>query len=204
MYLDAILRNERMVSAPPDPALRAELALLSDEQLQQRLLQLEPAQHNRTNLDQRERTIRAIEIALAKKNTPAHPLLPGLQPLIFGLRWPRPVLRRRITRRLNERIDQGMIEEVEQLHTNGVSWQQLEFYGLEYRFIARYLQNQLTRNDMLQKLGSAIHQFAKRQDTWFRRMERNGCNIQWLDGDKQPLQQLMDLVAKNAECTKTP
>jgi len=197
MYLDAILRNERMVTAPENPLLRAELASLSDTELQHYLLQLEPRQHNCTNLDQRERTLRAIEIAIAKRNTTPSPLIPSLQPLLFGLRWPRPLLRSRITQRLKERVQQGMIEEVEQLHKQGVSWQQLEFYGLEYRFIAHYLQQQLTRNDMLQKLGSAIHQFAKRQDTWFRRMERNGCNIHWLDGEKQPLQQLMSIVAEN-------
>ncbi|MDY0191333.1 MAG: tRNA (adenosine(37)-N6)-dimethylallyltransferase MiaA [Desulfuromonas sp.] len=198
MYLDTILRNERMVAAPPNPALRAELAPLSDEELQHYLMQLEPDQHNRTNLDQRERTLRAIEIAQAKQHSDTSPLIPALQPLIFGLRWPRAVLRHRITQRLQERLQQGLIEEVEQLHRQGVSWKQLEFYGLEYRFIAQHLQQQLTRNDMLQKLGSAIHQFAKRQDTWFRRMERKGCNIHWLDGDQQPLQQLIAKVEKYA------
>ncbi len=197
MYLDTILRNERMVAAPHNAALRAELAPLSDEELQQYLMQLEPKQHNRTNLDQRDRTIRAIEITQAKQLCGVKVLVPKLHPLIFGLRWPRAILRNRITQRLKERLHQGMIEEVEQLHHQGVSWQQLEFYGLEYRFIAQHLQQQLTRHDMLQKLGSAIHQFAKRQDTWYRRMERNGCNIHWLDGDKQPLEQLIAIVGEH-------
>lgn len=202
MYLDAILRNEQMVAAPHNAALRAELASLSDAELQQCLVQLEPEQHNRTNLDQRERTIRAIEIAQAKQLSGATPLVPELKPLIFGLRWPRAVLRTRITQRLYERLQQGLIEEVEHLHHQGVSWQQLEFYGLEYRFIAQHLQQQLTRNDMLQKLGSAIHQFAKRQDTWFRRMERNGYNIHWLDGDNQPLQQLIAIIGEHSNSTQ--
>lgn len=195
MYLDAIVRNEQMVAAPHDPELRAGLEQLGDSELQQQLLQLEPAQHNRTNLDDRERTIRAIEIARARAETPPTKLIPALQPLIFGLRWPRPVLRARITRRLQQRLQLGMIEEVEHLHRQGVSWQQLEFYGLEYRFVSQYLQGKLTRNDMVQKLGSAIHQFAKRQDTWFRRMEKRGCPINWLDGDNDPLAQFVRTVS---------
>jgi tRNA dimethylallyltransferase len=197
MYLDAILRNEEMVAAPPDPALRQKLAPLNPTELQQYLLSISPTQHNTTNLDDRERTIRAIEIATARINTPAQKLLNNLQPLVFGLRWPRQQLRQRITLRLKQRLQMGMLEEVEQLHRQGVSWQQLEFYGLEYRFIAQHLQQQLTRNDMIQKLESAIHQFAKRQDTWFRRMERQGHQINWLEGE-QPLQQLMAIIASHS------
>ncbi|OQY16289.1 MAG: tRNA (adenosine(37)-N6)-dimethylallyltransferase MiaA [Desulfobacteraceae bacterium 4572_35.1] len=196
MYLDSVLRNEQLVNAPPDPQLRAKLEPLTTSELQSYLLELEPSQHNRTNLDERERTIRAIEIAKARANHPPTELITGLKPLIFGLRWPRTVLRTRITQRLHERLQQGMIEEVEQLHLQGVSWQQLEFYGLEYRFIAQYLQQQLNRNDMIQKLGSAIHQFAKRQDTWFRRMEKHGCHINWLEGGNDPLAQMMTIIAK--------
>ncbi|MEA3465645.1 MAG: tRNA (adenosine(37)-N6)-dimethylallyltransferase MiaA [Thermodesulfobacteriota bacterium] len=195
MYLDAILRNETMVTAPTNTELRHELAPLSDEELQQYLLKLQPKQHNRSNLDDRERTLRAIEIAVVKINTPPCALIPKLNPLVFGLRWQRSVLRQRINQRLKERLQEGMIEEVEQLHSQGVSWKTLEFYGLEYRFIAQHLQQQINRNDMTQKLASAIHQFAKRQDTWFRRMERHGCNIRWLNAEQQPLQQMMSIVA---------
>ena len=195
MYLDTILRNETMVTAPTNTELRHKLAPLSDDELQQHLLKLQQEQHNRTNLDDRERTLRAIEIAVAKINTPPSALIPNLNPLVFGLRWQRSVLRKRISQRLQERLQEGMIEEVEQLHSQGISWNTLEFYGLEYRFIAQHLQQQINRNDMIQKLASAIHQFAKRQDTWFRRMERHGCNIHWLDGDQQPLQQMMSIIA---------
>lgn len=195
LYLDSILRNEAMVTAPTNEALRDRLAPLTDEALQAELLTLQPEQHNRTNLDDRERTLRAIEIAEARRLTPPTALIDTLQPLVFGLRWQRETLRKRITQRLKERLDEGMIEEVAHLHQQGVSWDVLEFYGLEYRFIAQHLQNRLTRNDMVQKLASAIHQFAKRQDTWFRRMERRGCTIHWLDGEENPLQQFMSVIA---------
>lgn len=197
MYLDAVLRNYQLIEVPTNDSLRQQLEPLTDEQLRDKLLELDPKQHNRSNLDQRSRLIRAIEIASAASNDqPPQPLLDQLHPLVFGLRWPREILRRRITTRLKQRLDEGMIEEVEALHQQGTSWQTLEFYGLEYRFIAQHLQQKLNRNDMVQKLNSAIHQFAKRQETWFRRMERQGCQIHWLDGDQQPLQQLMAVVAK--------
>ena len=105
-----------------------------------------------------------------------------LAPLIFGVRWPRDVLRKRITARLRERLEQGLVEEVERLLTQGVSYERLEALGLEYRWTALYLQQNMRYNDFFQRLNSAIHQFAKRQDTWFRKMERNGFDIEWLAG----------------------
>ena len=194
LYIDTILRNEALVKAPVNDSLRRKLEPLSDQQLQQHLFKLQPQQHNTTDLKERERLLRAIEIATARRNTPPTTIIPHLTPLVFGLRWPRQILRQRITQRLQQRLQQGMIEEVEELHKHGVSWESLEFYGLEYRFIAQYLQGKLSRNDAVQKLNSAIHQFAKRQDTWFRRMEKHGCNINWLDGDGQPLQQMLTIM----------
>jgi tRNA dimethylallyltransferase len=117
--------------------------------------------------------------------------------LVVGLRWPRKELRQRITRRLQQRLKHGMIEEVESLYAAGVSWETLEYYGLEYRFVAHYLQGRLSRNDLFQKLNSAIHQFAKRQETWFRRMERHGIVIHWLDAMDSPADKLLALVKDN-------
>ena len=117
--------------------------------------------------------------------------LPALAPQVFGLRWPRELLRQRITRRLRQRLDHGLIEEVASLHAAGVSWETLDYYGLEYRFVAQHLQGQFNRNDLLQKLNSAIHQFAKRQETWFRRMERQGVTIHWLDAAGDPVAELL-------------
>jgi len=191
LYLEAVLKGYHMVEVPEDPQLRAELESLDDAALRERLVALRPEQHNRSDLEQRERLVRAIEIAEGTEKASAHlPPLPELQPLIYGLRWPRDLLRKRITLRLKERLEHGMIEEVETLHAGGVTWDALEFYGLEYRFIAQHLQGELNRNDMFQKLNSAIHQFAKRQDTWFRRMERQGFEIRWLEASADPLAEL--------------
>lgn len=193
LYLDAVLKGYPLVEVPENPQLREQVASLSDEQLRQRLLELKPRQHNRTDLDERDRLVRAYEIALGETTaTPAEPFV--WRPLVFGLRWPRVVQRRRIAVRLKERLEQGLIAEVEGLYTAGISWEQLEFYGLEYRYIAQYLQGKLRRREMVQHLAVAIGQFAKRQETFFRRMEKHGVQITWLDAEKNPYAQLCSCV----------
>ncbi|MCD4688066.1 MAG: tRNA (adenosine(37)-N6)-dimethylallyltransferase MiaA [Desulfuromonadaceae bacterium] len=195
LYLDAALRRYRLVKVPENPALRAELAELDLNGLQHRLLQARPEQHNTSDLQDRERLVRAIEIAIGEQDTAPLPL-PAIEPLVFGVRWDRPVLRQRITERLKQRLAEGMIEEVLHLHEAGIPYANLEYYGLEYRLIAQHLQGQLTRNDMFQKLNSAIHQFAKRQETWFRRMEKQGVAIHWLNGAGEPLKELLQVAAE--------
>ncbi len=207
MYLDAVLSGYRLVAVPRNQQLRDELELFSDSSLRQKLLELKPEQHNRTNLEQRERLIRAIEIAVGEQvQTQANPgmgdedipldlpPLPDISPLIFGIKWPREVLRKRIAVRLQQRFEAGMIDEVQQLYDAGVAWEKLEFYGLEYRLIAQYLQGKLNRNDMGQKLRSAIGQFAKRQETFFRRMEKRGVEICWLDGEGDVFGELCEVM----------
>ena len=108
--------------------------------------------------------------------------MPHIIPLVIGIRWERSVLRRRITDRLKKRLATGMIEEVKGLYKSGIGWDKLDYFGLEYRYISLYLQGQINYNDMFQKLESQIHQYAKRQETWFRRMERNGIAIHWING----------------------
>jgi tRNA dimethylallyltransferase len=192
LYLDAVLRGYELVTVSENRALRLELDRLSLDALRERLRALRPQQHNTSDLDDRHRLLRAIEIAEGERQADAQPLaLPPLTPQIFGLRWPRELLRQRITKRLRERLDHGLIEEVVTLHEAGVSWETLDYYGLEYRFVARHLQGQLNRNDLFQKLNSAIHQFAKRQETWFRRMERQGVAIHWLNGEGDPVAELL-------------
>jgi tRNA dimethylallyltransferase len=112
------------------------------------------------------------------------------------MHWERETLRKRITVRLKERMACGMVEEVQQLRDSGISWERLDYFGLEYRFIARYLRGEINRNDMVQKLNSAINDLAKRQGNWFRRMERNGTAIHWLDGADDPLGQAMAILEK--------
>lgn len=192
LYLETVLEGYRLVEVPENSELRQELAALDSEQLFAKLTALRPTLHNTTDTLDRERLIRAIEIAAGERAASAHlPPLPELSPLVFGVQWERTELRRRITARLKERLNQGMIEEVERLYRQGVSYETLEFYGLEYRFIARLLKGELNRNDMVQKLAGAIHQFAKRQETWFRRMERQGTKIHWLQGEGNMLEELL-------------
>ncbi|HPO12404.1 MAG TPA: tRNA (adenosine(37)-N6)-dimethylallyltransferase MiaA [Candidatus Hydrogenedentes bacterium] len=181
LYLEAVLKGYRMVEAPENPVLRAELSDLSLDQLAERLRALKPDIHNTTDIKDRGRCIRAIEIAAFGQTHTPEPT-PPLHPLVLGARWPRPVLLNRISKRLKERLDTGLIEEVEHLHDYGYSWQRLGLLGLEYRFVSQYLQGLIkNRNDLFQKLNAAIAQFAKRQETWFRRMERNGVEIHWID-----------------------
>jgi len=192
LYLDAVLRGYDLVKVEKNLSLRQELEDLELDNLVERLCKLRPELHNTTDLTDRERLTRAIEIAEGEKQPVAEPIdWPDLSPRVFGLRWQRDVLRQRITRRLRERLDHGMIEEVEGLHAAGVSWETLDYFGLEYRFVARYLQGMFTRNDLFQKLNSAIHQFAKRQETWFRRMQRQGVDICWLDAEQDPVTDLL-------------
>ena len=193
MYLEAAVKGYRLVEAPEDPVLRLELADISLEALAERLQRAASRLHNTTDLLERDRLVRAIEISEYERDHEPEPL-PDLKPLIFGIRWERETLRRRITDRLRERLAHGMIEEVVQLHAEGVPWETLEFYGLEYRFIALHLKGELNPNDMFQKLNSAIHAFAKRQETWFRRMEKSGIVIHWLDGAGEPFGEAMDIV----------
>jgi tRNA dimethylallyltransferase len=194
LYLEAVLKGYRLPEAPPNPELRSELEPLSLDELADRLKAIQPSLHNTTDLRLRERVIRAIEIAQFKGGASGQPALPGLSPILFGIRWPREVLRQRITRRLRERINQGMMEEIKRLHKAGVSFEKLDFYGLEYRLGAMYLRGLLTQNDLFQKLNSAIHQFAKRQETWFRRMERQGTRIHWVAGDREPAEKILEML----------
>ena len=192
LYLDAVLRGYQLVQVGENLSLRQELEQLEIAALVERLRRLRPELHNTTDLTDRERLTRAIEIAEGERQPAAEAIeLPDLSPRVFGLRWQRDRLRQRITLRLRQRLDNGMIEEVESLHAAGVAWETLDNFGLEYRFVARYLQGMINRNDLFQKLNSAIHQFAKRQDTWFRRMEKQGVEIHWLEAKADPLEALL-------------
>jgi tRNA dimethylallyltransferase len=195
LYLDAVLRGYRMVEVPEDPTLRAGLEAWSADELAAMLRELKPGQHNTSDLLDRSRTVRAIEIARFEQEQADHQEpFPEVRPLTIGIRWERGELRRRITERLRLRLENGMIEEVQRLHEGGVDWERLDYYGLEYRYIGAFLQGKLNRNDMYQRLNSAIHDFAKRQENWFRKMEHNGININWVDGAGDPLTEARAVV----------
>jgi tRNA dimethylallyltransferase len=199
LYLDAVLRGYRMVEVPEDAALRADLENRSADELSALLREMKPEQHNTSDLLERNRTIRAIEIARFERVHAGqhHEKLPDIRSLTIGIRWERGELRRRVTERLRLRLECGMIEEVQRLHTQGVVWERLDYYGLEYRYIGAFLQGKLNRNDLFQKLNSAIHDFAKRQENWFRKMERNGVHINWVDGAGDPLAQARNIIVLN-------
>jgi tRNA dimethylallyltransferase len=196
LYIESVLREYRMLPVPENEALREELEALSMEELAARLLHLNPALHNTTDLTGRERLIRAIEIAEHTSRHGSTDVIerPDIVPLVIGVRWDRAVLRERITKRLRERLDQGMIEEVQRLRESGVSWERLDEMGLEYRYVSRCLRGEMTRDEMFKTLNIRIHQFAKRQDTWFRGMERRGISIRWIEGTDEAA--LRELVSK--------
>jgi len=196
LYVDSIIKGYRLVEVPENLQLRDELSSFTHDSLVERLKELKPNLHNTTDLIDTKRLVRAIEIAEGEKNTPENvAYFPQLSPFITAIDWNRDTVKKRITLRLKERLEQGLIDEVEQLNKQGVSWETLNFYGLEYRFVAQYLQGQLTKNDMFQKLNSAIHLFSKKQSTWLRRLEKNGTKIHWLDGNQPILEQAMKHIA---------
>jgi len=181
LYLEAVLKGYRMIDVPADLVLRVDLASLSQEALVDRLRALRRV-HNTTDLEDRDRLVRAIEIAQYSAQHEPEPG-PEIRPVVLGVRWDRQVLRRRIRERLGARLEEGLIEEVQNLHDGGVPWEKLSFLGLEYRFVSDFLRGDIkNKNDLRQKLSAAICNFAKRQDTWFRRMERRGTEIHWIDG----------------------
>jgi len=184
LYLESVLADYVLPQAGQDERLREELAEKSLEELQDILLAMKTGLHNKTDLEDRERLIRKIEIEKARRYPQVNEReKPVVRAGVFGIHWERTLLRQRIAARLQQRINEGMIDEVARLHARGLSWARLDSFGLEYRYIAGYLKNEITREEMMQKLVIAIGQFAKRQMTWFRRMEKKGTSIEWIRGD---------------------
>jgi tRNA dimethylallyltransferase len=192
LYIEAVLRGFHLIPVENDPEVKKSLQLRTDEELINLLKGLRPL-HNTTDILDRQRLIKAIEIATHSqtKNGKPHPPTPALKGegetemkyIIFGIRFEREVIKKRITERLERRLQHGLIEEVQQLLDTGLSPDQLKFWGLEYRFVTLFLQQEINYNEMFKQLNIAIRQFAKRQMTWFRKMERSGFTINWIDGE---------------------
>ena len=182
MYIEAVLKGYKLVSVPVNEKLRTGLELLTLPELAEKLATFKKM-HNQTDIDTKKRAIRAIEIATyTEMNGEIELEYPELNSLILGINLEREFVRNRITSRLKQRLREGMIEEVETLLKNGVPSETLVYYGLEYKYIAQFLTKELSYNAMVEKLNIAIHQFSRRQMTWFRKMEREGFNIHWIDG----------------------
>ena len=181
MYLSAILQNYKLRKADLSNNRISELENYSEEKLRGILLSIKPKQHNITDLVSKKRIIKAILIEEANQfeNSQSKNSISSLN---IGMKLERFEIKKRITARLKKRLDEGMLDEVNNLLEMGITHNKLSFFGLEYKFISQYLQGELNYNDMYQKLNSAIHSFAKRQMTWFRKMEREGVNISWFDG----------------------
>lgn len=187
LYLQSIIQGYRMEKVPEDKALRTELEKLDMDSLRKILFDLK-VPHNVTDLEDRQRLIRAIEIAqyyqgagVHEKQYPGGDGIPG-EKLVFGIHFEREIIRKRITQRLEKRLQSGMIDEVNALLDRGLTPAQIEFYGLEYRYVTWFLTGRMTYQEMFEKLNTAIHQFAKRQMTWYRKMEREGVEIKWIEG----------------------
>lgn len=180
LYLESILRGYRLVSAPENPELRRSLEGKSLAELTE-ILKGYKELHNTTDVDTAKRAIRAIEIEECYRQTPvSEKEFPKLSSLTVGIDIDRDLRRQRITDRLEARLQEGMIEEVQRLLDNGVKAEDLISYGLEYRYVTLYLTGQLELRYMKKELEVAIHQFAKRQMTWFRGMEKRGTHIEWV------------------------
>jgi tRNA dimethylallyltransferase len=178
MYLSSVLLNYNLNKADFEN-IEQEYSSFSDEELKNILIELNLALHNTTDITERKRILKAIAVSKAQQNQTNKV---KTNSLIIGVSLSRDEIKKRITARLKKRLDEeGMIEEVKSLMDSGVSYDKMIFFGLEYKFIAQYLKGELNKNDMFQKLNSAIHAFAKRQMTWFRKMEREGVVINWID-----------------------
>jgi tRNA dimethylallyltransferase len=198
MYLDSILRAYEMKQVPRNQKLRDTLSYLEGEALRTRFLSYK-IPHNVTDLKDRNRLVRAIEISEFEQSHKDVAPFPKYNSLNFGIHFEREEIRKRITSRLKDRLEHGMIDEVKQLLEKGFTAEQLMFYGLEYKFVTQYVMGDLRYNDLFQKLNSAIHQFAKRQMTWFRRMEKHGVLIHWLDGkisSEEKLKLMLEQIKK--------
>ncbi|MCR4949333.1 MAG: tRNA (adenosine(37)-N6)-dimethylallyltransferase MiaA [Treponema sp.] len=184
MYIDAIVRDYQLVILPENKKLHEELEATPLEVLAERLMKLQPDLHTKNDLLEKDRVIKALEIIEAKKqgHDSTSVQRPEIKPFIIGTTLPRPQLWENISKRLRERLDEGMIEEVRSIHDSGISWERLEKLGLEYRYCSEFLQGKIaTKEDLFEGLFIAIRQFAKRQETWFRMMEKKGVEIHWLE-----------------------
>ena len=198
LYIESVLKGYHLSPVPQNQALRDSLAGKSLEELTEMLKALKAKtgsnMHNRTDVDTAQRAIRAIEI---ETHNLEHPMpereLPAVDSLIIGVHIDRDARREKITRRLKQRLEEGMVDEIKGLLDRGIPAENLIYYGLEYKYITEYVIGKTTYDEMFRGLEIAIHQFAKRQMTWFRGMERRGFTIHWIDA-LQPMEENVNQV----------
>ena len=200
LYIEAVLKGYKLSPVPQNPELRQQLEGKSLDELTQMLTALKTKtgsnMHNKTDVDSCQRAIRAIEIETYNLENPVpRRELPPVDSLIIGIDIDREMRREKITRRLKTRLEEGMIDEVKRLLDEGIPADDLIYYGLEYKFVTEYIIGKTTYDEMFTRLEIAIHQFAKRQMTWFRGMERRGFTIHWIDA-LQPMETKVNEILK--------
>ncbi|MBO5467806.1 MAG: tRNA (adenosine(37)-N6)-dimethylallyltransferase MiaA [Prevotella sp.] len=200
LYLEAVLKGYQLAPVPENKQLRASLEGKSLDELTQMLVELKRKNgtnmHNKTDVDSAQRAIRAIEIELFNGENPQEGAqIPPIDSLIIGVDIDREERRRKISRRLKQRLETGMVEEVKALLDSGIPADDLIYYGLEYKFVTEYIIGKTTYEEMYRSLEIAIHQFAKRQMTWFRGMERRGFTIHWIDAMRPMEEKVAEIIA---------
>ena len=200
LYIESVLKGYQLSPVPQNQPLRDKLEGRSLEELTTMLRQLKRQtgsnMHNTTDVDTAQRAIRAIEIETYNLEHPTElRTLPAIPSIIIGVNIDRELRREKITQRLRQRLDEGMVDEIRSLLKSGISAEDLMYYGLEYKFITEFVIGQTTYEEMFRQLEIAIHQFAKRQMTWFRGMERRGFTIHWVDA-QLPMEQKVEFVSK--------
>lgn len=183
MYIEAVLKGYKLLDVPENKQLRESLKGKSLAELEQILASYKPL-HNKTDVDSAQRAIRAIEIEeYYKHSAPGKNEYAPIDSLIIGVDIDRELRRKKISKRLRDRLNEGMVEEIKGILSTGISAEDLLYYGLEYKYVTLYATGQMSYDDMVRELEIAIHQFAKRQMTWFRGMERRGFTIHWLNAE---------------------
>jgi tRNA dimethylallyltransferase len=193
LYISSVVQDYQIKKADFTESSISKLSSLPIEELRSLLLKLKTKHHNKTDLENKERIIKAILVAESEEEA----LLSGIKikSLVIGVKFERSEIRKRISERLNRRLNEGMIEEVKKLIEAGVTYERLLQLGLEYKFIALHLKGDLSYDEMFEKLNTAISAFAKRQITWFRKMEREGVKINWID--KGDFNEAAELISKH-------
>ncbi len=200
LYLESVVKNYQLIDVPANPELRKNLEQYSLPELKEKLAQMKTL-HNDTDTDTKKRAIRAIEIeTFILENPKVVPSYPKIDSIVFGIKNPRDIERAKIRIRLEQRLDEGMVEEINNLIKSGVKAEDLIYYGLEYKYVTLYAIGQMSFNDMKEQLYIAICQFAKRQMTWYRRMERMGVYINWIDARLPMEQKISFAIEKLRRC----
>ena len=199
LYIEAVLKGYQLAPVPENKALRASLEGKSLAELTEMLVELKRKNgsnmHNKTDVDSAQRAIRAIEIETFNGENPQQGAeIPPIESVVIGVDIDREERRRKITRRLKQRLETGMVEEVRALLDSGIPAEDLIYYGLEYKFVTEYIIGKTTYDEMFRQLEIAIHQFAKRQMTWFRGMERRGFTIHWIDAMRPMEEKVAEII----------